>query len=251
MRAAVINAYGSAEVLEVREVEKPAPSGSQVLLRVSAASVNPVDWKIRSGMLRPVFPPRFPYILGNDAAGIVEAVGPGVTRWKVGDAVYCGARGGGYAEYLAVEESNCARKLERLSFEEAASIPIAGLTALQMLRDKAEAAPGDRVLVNGASGGVGTFAVQIAAAMGCEITGVAGTRNLDFVRELGAAGVIDYTRDDFTEQDALYDVILDVVPNKSFAKCRRRLTDRGVYVATVPGPATVAWDIGTRAGKLA
>jgi NADPH:quinone reductase-like Zn-dependent oxidoreductase len=250
VKAAVIDRYGAADVLEVREVEKPAPSSSQVLLRVHAAGVNPVDWKIRNGMFRPVFPPRFPYILGNDAAGVVEAVGPKVSRWNVGDAVYCGTRGGAYAEYLAVDEAHCAGKPAQLSFAEAAAIPIAGLTALQMLRDKAEVAPGDRVLVNGASGGVGTFAVQIAAAMGCEVTGVASTRSLDFVRELGAARVIDYTQEDFTKQDARYDAILDVVPNKSFAACRRRLASGGAYVTTVPGPGAIAWGLATRLGNL-
>lgn len=249
MKAIVIDRYGAADVLEAREVERPAPTGAQVLLRVHAASVNPVDWKIRNGLLRPAYPTRFPHILGNDAAGVVEELGPQASRWKRGDAVYCAVTGGAYAEFLVVDEAQCARKPEKLSFEEAAAIPIAGLTALQSLRDKAGVEPGDRVLVNGASGGVGTFAVQIAAAMGCHVTGVASTRNLDFVRGLGAAAAIDYTRDDFTKQQARYDTIFDVVPNQSFGKCRHLLSPGGAYITTVPGPATFIWGPLTRVGK--
>ncbi len=251
MKAVVIDGYGGPEKLELREVETPTPGGSQVLIRVRAASVNPVDWKIRNGLLRPVWPPKFPFILGADAAGVVEAVGPKATRWKAGDAVYCALPGGGaYAEYVAVEESYCAQKPDRLSWEEAAAIPVAGLTALQALRDKAAVQPGQRVLVNGASGGVGTFAVQLAAAMRCYVTGVASGPNLELVRSLGAHDTIDYTREDFTRLDQRYDVVFDVVPNKSFPRCRRVLNRGGVYITTLPGVQPAAWGLATRLGGL-
>ncbi len=251
MKAVVIDGYGGPEKLELREVEPPVPTGSQVLLRVRSASVNPVDWKIRNGLLRPVWPLKFPFILGGDAAGEVEALGPQATRWNAGDAVYCALPGGGaYAEYVAVEETHCARKPERLSWEETAAIPIAGLTALQALRDKSAVKPGQRVLINGASGGVGTFAVQLAAAMRCHVTGVASTRNQDLLRELGADEAIDYIREDFTKQDRRYDVVFDVVPNQSFFTCRRVLNPGGSYITTLPGVLPAAWSAATRLGRL-
>jgi NADPH:quinone reductase-like Zn-dependent oxidoreductase len=246
MNAVVIRACGGVEQLELAEVAKPLPTGSQVLVRVRAAGVNPVDWKIRRGMLRPIYPRKFPFILGGDAAGEVEANGPKASRWKPGDAVYCPTSGSGaYAEYVAVEESHCAAKPTELSFEEAAAIPIAGLTALQAWRDKARVRPGDDVLVNGAAGGVGTFAVQIAAAWGCRVTGVASGRNLDLVRQLGAAEVVDYAQEDFTRQDRQYHAIFDTVAKSSFTACRPRLHPGGAYITTLPSAGALAWSAAT------
>src|SRR3972149_2975411 len=165
MKAVVIDGYGSADRLTLREIDKPAPGTKQVLLRVRATSVNPIDWKLRTGMVRFVWPVKFPFILGFDVAGVVEEVGSGVTRWRSGDEVYASIRRGGcYAEYVAASESALARKPEKLSFEESAAVPVAALTALQAFRDTAALKPGHRVLINGASGGVGAFAVQVRGA---------------------------------------------------------------------------------------
>jgi NADPH:quinone reductase-like Zn-dependent oxidoreductase len=242
MKAVVIDGYGSADRLILREIEKPAPGTKQVVLRVRATSVNPIDWKLRKGTLRFVRPVQFPFILGFDVAGLVEEVGPGVTRWRSGDAVYASIRTGGcYAEYVAADESALARKPEKLSFEEAAAVPVAALTALQAFRDAAALKPGHRVLINGASGGVGAFAVQVAAALGGRVTGVTSTRNLELVRQLGAERVIDYAREDFASRDEMYDVVFDVVPNRSFGRCSRVLAPTGTYVTTVPGAGSIAW----------
>jgi len=244
MKAMVIDGYGSADRLTLREIDKPTPGTKQVLLRVRATSVNPIDWKLRKGMLRFVWPLKFPFILGFDVAGVVEEVGSGVTRWRSGDEVYASIRTGGcYAEYAAASESALARKPEKLSFEEAAAVPVAALTALQAFRDTAALKPGHRVLINGASGGVGAFSVQVAVALGGRVTGVTSTRNLELVRQLGAERVIDYTREDFASQDEMYDVIFDVVPNRSFGTCSRVLAPTGVYVTTVPGASSFVWGL--------
>jgi NADPH:quinone reductase-like Zn-dependent oxidoreductase len=193
-------------------------------------------------MLRFVWPLKFPFILGFDAAGVVEEVGSGVTRWRSGDEVYATIRRAGcYAEYVAADDSALARKPAKLSFEEAAAVPVAALTALQVFRDTAALKHGHRVLINGASGGVGTFAVQVAVALGGRVTGVTSTRNLELVRQLGAERVIDYTRVDFASQDEMYDVVFDVVPNRSFGTCSRVLAPTGIYVTTVPGAGSIAW----------
>jgi NADPH:quinone reductase-like Zn-dependent oxidoreductase len=242
MRAAVIEGYGGSDRLEIREVADPgAPGPGQVLLRVRAVGVNPVDWKIRNGSLRLVMPAKFPLILGYDVAGEVEAVGPEVTRFQPGDAVFGGVdilrQGGAYAERTLARDSALAIKPEGISFEEAASLPVAGLTALQALRDKGELVAGESVLVNGASGGVGHFAVQIAFAMGATVTGVASRRNLEFVRSLGAHEVIDYEEEDFTGRDDAWDVIFDAVGNRSYRDCEPALArGGGIYVTTLVGP---------------
>src|SRR3954452_17737589 len=183
MKAIVIDGYGASDRLQLREVERPEPSAGEVLIRVRAAGVNPIDWKVRRGLLRPVLWLRFPVILGSDVAGVVEAVGPGVTRFRPGDPVfallYPRRHGpGGYAEYAVARESAVARKPEALSFEEAASLPVAALTALQSLRDLGRLPAGGSALINGASGGVGTFAVQLARALGAaRVVGVCGPSN--------------------------------------------------------------------------
>jgi NADPH:quinone reductase-like Zn-dependent oxidoreductase len=235
MKAIVYRCYGAPEVLKLEDIEKPAPKEHEVLVRVRAASVNPLDWHFMRGK---------PYVMrldaglgapdnmriGVDFAGVVEAVGPLVTRFKVGDEVFGGKRGA-FAEYVAVSELRAVvLKPASVSFAQAAAVPIAGLTALQGLRDKAHVGAGQKVLINGASGGVGTFAVQIARDMGAEVTGVCSTRNVELVRSLGAAHVIDYTREDFTEGSERYDVIFDSIGNHSVLALRRVLTPQGTLV---------------------
>jgi NADPH:quinone reductase-like Zn-dependent oxidoreductase len=240
MRAAVIEGYGGVDRLEIRERPDPGPPApGQVLLRVLAAGVNPIDWKRRRGDLRFVMPGSFPMILGRDVAGEVEEVGPEVTRFQPGDPVFgtVEIQSGSYAERALARESSLAPLPGRLTWEEAASLPVAGLTALQALRDLGELVSGERVLVNGASGGVGHFAVQIAFAMGAEVTGVASRRNLDFVRGLGAHEGIEYEDDDFTSRDDAWEVIFDAAGNRTYRDCEPALArEGGVYVTTQVGP---------------
>jgi NADPH:quinone reductase-like Zn-dependent oxidoreductase len=240
-------------VLQLQAIEKPAPADDQVLVRVHAAAVNPLDWHYMRGS---------PYImrlgtglgapketrLGVDFAGTVEAVGSEVTRYQVGDEVF-GGRTGAFAEYVTVGENRAlALKPANLSFEQAAAVPIAAITALQGLRDKGRLKPGQKVLINGASGGVGTFAVQIAKALGAEVTGVCSSRNVDMVRALGADHVIDYTRENFTESGQRYDLILDNVGNHSLRAVRRALVPDGTLVI-VGGSSKGNW-IGPLQGPL-
>lgn len=235
MKAITYRCYGSPEVLEFTDIEKPVPADNEVLVKVVTAAVNPLDWHFMRG--RPYFmrlmsgigTPKNPR-LGVDFAGIVEAIGKDVQHFSPGDAVFGGANGA-YAEYVTVaEDRSLALKPANITFAEAAAVPIAGITALQALRDKGQLEPGDKVLINGASGGVGTFAVQIAKALGAEVTGVCSTRNLDMVRRLGAAHVIDYTRDDYTQRDEKYDLIVDMVGNHSLSANRKVLTGDGTLV---------------------
>ena len=234
MQAMVQDTYGSAEVIQLRDIDKPEIGEKEVLVRVRAAGVNPADWAVMSGLpyiARPVYGLRKPKVSvrGTDVAGTVEAVGSGVTRFKVGDEIY-GSSNGSYAEYAAASEDKLALKPANLTFEQAAAVPMAGLVALQALRDHGKVGPGQKVLINGASGGIGTFAVQIAKALGAEVTGVASTRNIDLVRSIGADHVIDYTREDFTQNGQQYDFILDNVSNHSLSDLRRSLTPTGMLV---------------------
>src|SRR5437667_1986305 len=235
MKAVVYCNYGVPN-LKFQEIEKPTPADDQLLIKVRAASVNPLDWHFIEGTpyfmramgvgLRKPKDTR----LGVDFAGTVEAVGKNVTKFKPGDEVF-GGRTGAFAEYVCVREARAvATKPASVTFEQAASVPIAGITALQGLRDKGKVQPGQKVLINGASGGVGTFAVQIAKSMGADVTGVCSTKNLDMVRSLGADHVIDYTKEDFAKSDQHYDVILDNVPNHSLSEIRRVLNPNGNYV---------------------
>jgi NADPH:quinone reductase-like Zn-dependent oxidoreductase len=243
MKAIVYCDYGLPN-LKLQEIEKPAPADDQLLVKVRAASVNPLDWHFIEGT---------PYImramgvgfrkptdtrLGVDFAGTVEVVGKNVTQFKPGDEVF-GGRTGAFAEYVCVREARAvALKPANITFDQAASVPIAGITALQGLRDKGKVQSGQKVLINGASGGVGTFAVQIAKSYGAEVTGVCSTRNLDMVRSLGADHVIDYTKEDFTKSDQHYDVILDNVANHSLSEFRRVLKPNGIYVLIGGGGAS-------------
>jgi NADPH:quinone reductase-like Zn-dependent oxidoreductase len=234
MKAIIYSNYGSPEVLKCEEIEKPTAGDDEILIRVRAASVNPYDWHFMRGMpypLRILAGLRKPKVtrLGVDVAGQVEAVGRNVTQFKPADEVFglcCGA----FAEYACASESKLGRKQESVTFEQAASVPIAGLTALQGLRDKGKIQPGQKVLINGAAGGVGTFAVQIAKSFAANVTGVCSTRNVALVRSIGADRVIDYTREDFTKKAERYDLILDCVANHSLAALRRVLSPKGNYI---------------------
>jgi len=242
MKAFINCNYGLAN-LKLENIEKPAPNDDQLLVRVHAASVNPYDWHFIEGTpkiirlmgvgLRKPKDTR----VGVDFAGTVEAVGKNVTNFKPGDEVF-GGRGGAFAEYVCPRANRAvALKPANITFEQAASVNIAGVTALQAIRDKGKVEPGQKVLINGASGGVGTFAVQIAKSFGADVTGVCSARNADLVRSLGADHVIDYTKEDFTKGDQRYDVILDNVANHSLSECRRVLTPKGKYVMIGGGGA--------------
>jgi NADPH:quinone reductase-like Zn-dependent oxidoreductase len=236
MKAAVRTRYGPPEVVQIRDVEKPAPIDDEVLVSVRAASVNPLDLFAMRGapLIRAIPGLRTPQqsILGCDIAGRVEAVGRHVTQFQPGDDVFGvkGFEGGGFAEYACAHEQNLAPKPANRSFEDAAAVPVAALTALQGLRDKGRIERGQRVLVDGASGGVGTFAVQIAKSFGAEVTAVCSTRNVDTARSIGADHVIDYTREDFTRTGQRYDLILGANAHRSIFDYRRALTQGGVYV---------------------
>ncbi|MBV9155767.1 MAG: NAD(P)-dependent alcohol dehydrogenase [Acidobacteriaceae bacterium] len=234
MQAITYRRYGSPDVLEYRQTEKPTPAPSEVLIQVRAASVNPYDWHFLRGtpffirLFTGLRKPRSP-ALGADVAGIVAAVGPEITRFKIGDAVF-GVCKGAFAEFACAKETALALKPESLSFEEAASVPIAGITALQGLRDRGRVQPGQRVLINGAAGGVGTFAVQIGKYLGAQITGVCSAGNVALVKSLGADAVIDYTLQDFTRSPERYDVIFDLVGNHPLKAIRRALRSKGIFV---------------------
>jgi NADPH:quinone reductase-like Zn-dependent oxidoreductase len=235
MKAVVYRCYGSPDVLRLEDVEKPVPADDEVLVRIHAAAINPYDWHFMRGS---------PYImrlgsgigapkdtrLGVDFAGTVESVGSGVTRFQPGDEVF-GGRSGAFAEFVTVRENRAiAHKPDNISFEQAASVGIAGITALQALRDRGQVQTGQKVLINGASGGVGTFAVQIAKALGAEVSGVCSTRNVDMVRALGADHVFDYTRENYTESAQHFDVILDMVGNHSLSANKRVLAPQGKFL---------------------
>src|SRR6266498_1889657 len=233
MKAIVYYNNGSGDVLKFGEIEKPNPRDDEILIKVRAASVNPLDYHLLTHALMR----RVMAVLskakntrpGRDVAGQVEAVGSNVTQFQPGDEVF-GACSGAFAEYACSRESALAMKPDNVTFEQAASVNVAGLTALQGLRDKGKIQPGSKVLVNGAAGGVGTFAVQIAKTFGAHVTGVCSTRNLDLVRSIGADEVIDYTQNDFTTSNQRYDLILDCVGNHSFSACRRVLNPDGRFV---------------------
>ncbi len=234
MKAIVYHHYGAPDVLRLEEIARPAPGEGEVLVRVRAAAANPLDCHLMKGayVMRPMTGLRAPKAgrPGADLAGEVEAVGRNVTRFRPGDPVFGAARGA-FAEYVCAREDCLALKPANLTFEQAAALPVAGVTALQGLRDKAPVRPGQKVLIHGAAGGVGTFAVQIAKAFGAEVTGVCRTANVDLVRSLGADHVVDYTRDDFTRRAPPYDLLFDCVGDRSFSDCRRALLPKGTYVA--------------------
>lgn len=237
MKAVQANAYGSADVLKYVDVDKPIPNANELLVQVKASSVNPIDWKIRRGDLKTLSRWRVPPQLGCDFAGIVQQVGSEVRDYQVGDEVYGFVnpfQGGAYAQYLTVSAKTVDLKSPNISFEQAAAIPLAGLTALQSLWDLGKIKPGMKVLINGASGGVGIFAVQIANGIYAEVTGVCRQKNSALVKRLGASRVIDYTQQDFTQENLKYDLIFDAVGKRTFLECVNNLTNSGIYVTTLP-----------------
>ena len=248
MKAIVYTEYGPPDVLQLKDVEKPTPKVDEVLVRIYAASVNFNDWTfvrgkpfltrlMYTGLFKPINP-----ILGVDIAGRIEVVGKNVTQFQPGDDVFGDIfeHGlGAFAEYVSVPETALALKPVNMTFEEAAAVPQAAVVALQGLRNKGQIQPGQKVLINGASGGVGTFAVQIAKYFGAEVTGVCSTRNLDMLRSLGADHVIDYTQEDFTQKEQRYDLILDIVANRSISDYTRTLSPKGNYVAVAFNPSAL------------
>src|SRR5262249_949299 len=252
MKAIVYCEYGPPEVLQLKEIEKPTPADDEVLVRVRAAGTNPLDG-MHTGRARIVTGLRKPRLTraGTDFAGTVEAVGKNVIAFKPGDEVF-GAKTGAFAEYVCVREDKAiVLKPANVTLEEAGSVPVAAITALQGLRDKGKLQAGQKVLVNGASGGVGTFAVQIAKAYGAEVTGVCSGRNVDLVRSIGADHVIDYTKEDFTKTNQRYDLIYDLVCNHSFSERRQILNPDGICVmAGVGGSGWHDGILGRMGGEL-
>jgi NADPH:quinone reductase-like Zn-dependent oxidoreductase len=245
MKALAYDKYGSPDVLEVREIERPVVTDDGVLVRIHAASVNPVDLhtvlgtpylvRLQAGLRRPKSE-----ALGVDFAGTVEEVGSNVKQFQPGDEVF-GARNGSFAEYVCVrEERAVVHKPAGVTFEQAAAVPVAAISALQGLRNKGQIQPGQKVLINGASGGVGTFAVQLAKWFGAEVTGVCSTRNVDTIRSIGADHVIDYTEEDFTRSEHRYDLMLDIAGSRSWSDCSRALGEKATLVV-VGGPKGNRW----------
>jgi len=235
MNAFIIDQYGPPTVFSATKLSTPLLGAREVLIKVHAAGFNPLDYKVRRGDLKSVIRISFPKVLGSDVAGTVMGVGSEITALQPNDEVYAmlpAPQFGGYAEYVSIDAKHVALKPKNLSFEEAASIPIAGLTAWQALRKKGNITRGSRVLINGASGGVGTFAVQIAKDAGAQITGVCSTSNADLVKELGATEVIDYQLQDFTQLPYQYDVVLDAVGNQSLSSCKSILSKKGIFITT-------------------
>lgn len=240
MKAFVYHNYGSPDVLKCEEIEKPVAGDDEVLIKVRAASINPLDWRLMRGRPYPIRMMagglRKPNMArpGVDVAGEVESVGKNVHEFKAGDAVF-GSCSGALAEYVCTSETSLVIKPDNMTFEQAASVNVAAITALQGLRDKGKIQPGMKVLINAAAGGVGTFAVQIAKSFGAEVTGVCSTKNVEMVRSIGADHVIDYTKEDFTKSGRRYDLILDCYANRSLLDCRRALNPKGIYIV-VGGP---------------
>ncbi len=245
MKAIVYTEYGPPDVLELKEIEKPAPNDDEVLIKVQAASVTPLDWhfltgtpyiaRLMAGLLKPKYP-----VLGIDVAGRVEAAGANFKQFQPGDEVFgLSFNSGAFAEYLclSVAQMQMVHKPPGVSFEEAAAVPFAGYTALTCLSDLGQIQAGQKVLINGASGGVGTLAVQMAKSYGAEVTGVCSTRNLEMVRSIGADQVIDYTQEDFAQNEGRYDLIFDAVRKRSFSDCSRALSPHGIYVTTAFSPS--------------
>ncbi len=247
MKAIVYTKYGPPDVLQLKDIERPVPLDDEVLVEVHAASVNAYDWHfltadvflirlMSGGLLRPK-----KKTLGADIAGRVVAVGKNITRFQLGDEVFGTAKGGsgGFAEYVCAHEKKLELKPANVSFEEASAVPMAALTALQGLRDEGQIEPGEKVLIHGASGGVGTFAVQIAKAFGAEVTAVCSSRNVEIARSIGAGHVIDYTRDDFTKNGELYDLILVVNGNLSIHEIKQALKQNGICVLAGGGSGSI------------
>lgn len=237
LKAVFYNKYGSPNVLEIGELEKPKINEGEILVQAYASSVNPVDWKIRNGSMKIFTEKKFPKGLGSDIAGKIVEIGEKVTRFAIGDEVYgkiSGFKGNAYAEYVVAKPEDLGQKPVNLSFNEAATIPLAALTAYQALVNHGELTKGSKVLINGCSGGVGHFGVQIAKALGADVTGVCSTKNVALAKELGADKVIDYTENNVANNVGKYDIFFDVVANQSYGKIKPILNKNGKYVTTLP-----------------
>ncbi len=236
MKAAIIEQYGGPEVIKIAEVPKPVPRPGEVLIKVYAASVNPVDWKIRKGNLKMMLNKRFPKILGIEVSGTVEELGENVTAFSIGQRVFAGMsyEGKGYAEFTVAEAGRVIAIPENISYEEASTMAVAGMTAIQGLRNKGRIKSGMDVIINGASGGVGTYALQIAKVLGAKVTAVCSAKNFDLVKSLGADVIIDYKEVDFTKLPKKYNIVFDAVGYRTFWQTRRVLKKKGIYVNISP-----------------
>lgn len=244
MKAVITTSYGSPNVLKIRDVQTPQINPNEVLVKVHAASVNPVDWKVRNGSIKFISGKTPPKILGGDFAGTVAEIGQNITQYKVGDKIFGlinAMRGGAYAEYVKVKQHNISHMPGNLTFEEAAAIPLAGLTAYQSLLKIGNIQKGFNVLVNGCSGGVGTFGVQIAKALGAKVTGVCSTNNVALAKKIGSDIVIDYKKEYTLDAINEYDIFFDAVANKSLGKVKKTLKKSGRYITTLPTPYTLFW----------
>ncbi len=249
MKAQLIEEYGDANQFVYKEIPKPKAANNQVLVKIKACSVNPIEWKIRSGALKWIYRIQLPAILGSDLSGTVDAVGKEVRSLKVGDAVYtCSPKktGEAYAQWIALEETTVSVKPTSMNFKEAASVPLAAMTALQALRDKGGIQPGDQVLIIGASGGVGMFAVQIAKIFGAHVTSVCSTANVEFVKKLGSDEVIDYRQSSPFAGKQKYNIIFDCVAAHSYSRVKSNLTPNGIYISTLPSLSLLINSVITR-----
>jgi NADPH:quinone reductase-like Zn-dependent oxidoreductase len=243
MKAVVFNRYGNNDVVEIRDAPLPVCGPGDVLIKVHAASVNPVDWKVREGQARILTGNSFPKILGCECAGEIAGAGNRAVKFRTGDRVvmYAGVRRlGAFGEYACTAEAKVYPVPAEVQLAHAACIPIAGLTALQALKDHGRVKAGSKVLINGAAGGVGHFAVQIGKLLGAEVTGVCSSRNVDFVKSLGAVRVVDHGQQDFADTGERYDIIFDAVSKRSFRECRKALASSGIYVNTLPDATIIA-----------
>ncbi|MEB3343812.1 NAD(P)-dependent alcohol dehydrogenase [Okeania sp.] len=237
MKAVTINRYGSIDVLEYSEIEKPQIKPEQLLVKIHASSINPVDWKIRQGQLQLLSGFNFPILLGSDLSGVIIEAGEKVENFQPGNEIYTFINplvGGAYAEYIAIPANTAALKPKNMNYCQAAAVPVAGLTAFQALLNLGQIRPGKKVLINGVSGGVGTFAVQIAKAMKAEVIGVCSSKNITLVESLGANQVIDYNQINFTQESEQYDIVFDAVGKETFSSCENVLKSEGIYISTLP-----------------
>ena len=237
MKAVINSSYGSEDVLSIGNIDKPKIGDNEILVKVHACSVNPIDWKLRGGHMKIISGLKPPKVLGGDFAGVVEEIGKNITHFNIGDEVW-GQRdasvGGAYAEFIKVEENNISLKPKNFNFNQAASIPLAGLTAYQSLFYKGKVKSGDKILINGSSGGVGTLAIQIGKNLGCHITGVCSTNNVELTKNLGCDKIIDYKKEDALKLNDKFDAIFDFVGNLSLAKTKHILKPQGVFTTVVP-----------------
>ncbi len=237
MKSVIFNSYGDSDVLEIIELERPMVPDNKLLIKVKASSVNPIDYKIRRGDIKILTGKKFPKFAGSDFSGVIEVVGKNVSGYEAGDEVYGflnPMKGGAYSEYLIADPINISLKPEKLSFEEAATMPVAALTALQALTYLADIREGVKILINGATGGVGSFAVQIAKTLGAEVIGICSEKNVDLCKNIGADRVYDYSKNEIMESNEKYDIFFDVVAKTTFKESKKLLRNSGTYITTIP-----------------